>query len=360
MDVVYYKSEELGKIQTPEEILSSAKVVVDFKDDLMLRQDNQISQNGQSDITYLEHRVILSLLALVEREGDFDCWYKIYLPALANISNSSVRVINSVLAELGCALDVKRLCLLSEDEKIFSIPWITGMILDTKNKFICVQLNRELAQWTLGLKKNYTEEFLSVLFTYKRHASMILHCFFCSVFNKSTSRMDSFEIASFRKEVTLTIDALRYMLSAQKNKVTYANVTNFMSHVVIPALKEINDKGYFNIKDKTKEALYVPNKFGKTIYSITFGVAAGLNNTRLERQKLIDLRNEQQRIKKKELEKEAKKAIPKTLKTELTGLTSDDLLNILLETIPEQQLEIALQKISMKKQLQNPQGESNE
>ena len=286
---------------------------------LTYRQDNYLSQVTTYNGSYLEHRLITSIVAIVEQEGYLDRWYKFYLPSLASCSNSKTQDVKKALSKIEKTIESKALLFFSKDrENVAIIPWLAGLIINSQQKFLCVKVNTELAKWIMNLKERYTEEYLSVLFDYRRHGASRLHYFFCSEFNLSTSRMNSVQMESYVKEVKIEIGLLRFLLSFG-NADSYERVSSFLEKSLIPALNEINEKEYFEILDpaialydgsiidekpqgKSKNN-YIVNKVGKKITSITFYIKAGKNNTRVEDQRLIEYKKALQ----KEQEKEEKK-----------------------------------------------------
>lgn len=317
-----------------EQELVDAKEILDYDGDLILRQANQLAQEGYITVeTYLEHRIMLAILAVIEREKDLEHWYRIRLSTLAIWSNSDTKATKTALKRIEKSLDSRCLCIISENsKKRINIPWFTGLSVDEENSFVYVRLHKDLSKYTIDLKEKYMEEFLSVMLGYKRHASMILHNFFCAHLNYSSSRMSSMQMEAYQKEIKIPVSLLRELVP--NGVLAYKNTNTFLTKIVNPALLEINNRGYFLVsapeddKDaqKLNRGLYRLGKSGKRIQSITLMLMAGRQNTRLEKQRIIDSKKEQ-------VEAEEEK-------------TATQLLTTLLENLSEEKIKEVLAKVA--------------
>lgn len=334
-------------------VVANAKDITNYDGELILRQDNRLAQESfSSETSYLEHRIILALLTVIERENNFEQWYKICVSALAVWSNSSVQAVYNSIEKIKQSLHSRCLCIMPENNMgdLMVIPWFVGLYTIKEDGWIFVKLNPSLSQWTNGLKENYMEEHLSACFDYKKHATMILHNCFCSYFNYSTSRMNSIQMDGYVKEIKITIPSLRFLVNGGLDSPGYTNTANFFLRAVDPALKEINEKGYFKIcpppetpfRRATKyvdKPFYRLNKTGKFISSCVIYVMAGDKNTRLATQRLIDAKKERE----KTLLKEQKNAIKTSLK-EKKASNKTDLMEELINSMSKEEVILALEK----------------
>lgn len=104
---------------------------------------------------------------------------------------------------------------------------------------------------------------------------------------------------AYQKEIKIPVSLLRELVP--NGVLAYKNTNTFLTKIVNPALLEINNRGYFLVsapeddKDaqKLNRGLYRLGKSGKRIQSITLMLMAGQQNTRLEKQRIIDSKKEQ-------------------------------------------------------------------
>ena len=332
-----------------DDILRCSKDITTYEVDIPVIQSNKIAQEGTPAVSYIEYRILLTLLAVIEREKDFTGWYKFYIPALAKLSNVDMRSMRKTLEGITVSLKDKQIFITSENsEEIFCVNWLSSLYSSFKTGFVCVRLNPSLAEWSVNLKEHYMRERLSALVCYVRYAASILHGFFCSKFNYSTSRMNAVEMERYVKEITIPIDSLKFILSNERQISRYDKTSNFLIKVVVPALLEINAKNYYHVYAPPEtepvmcqidKPLFRINKNGKTITKITFFVGAGENNTRLAEQRIIDAKETEKQKEKTSQLKEAKKK----------GLNIDEssdreLIDAILKAIPKGQLQNFLEK----------------
>lgn len=333
---------------TFEDILENSKDVTTYDVDIPVIQSNKLAQESSFAVSYIEYRILMTLLAVIEREGDFTKWYKFYIPALARLSNCDIRSLRKTLEVLGDCLKDNQIFITSEDtDEIICLNWLSSIYFGFKTGYVCVRINPALAEWTTELKEHYMKEKLCALICYTRYAASILHGFFCSKFNYSTSRMNADEMSSYIKEITISIESLKFILANPKKVAHYDNTYSFLVRVLTPALAEINERKYYNVVSPPEEQktcqvdkpLFRVNKNGKTITKITFFVGAGENNTRVAEQRIIDVKEEEkQKERKRQTEDKEKKTF------NINEGSDRELIDAILKAIPKGQLQEFLQK----------------
>ncbi len=217
----------------------------------ILMKNNLLVQSKYS-LTLNENRIFLLALYKLQKDynGSMTCYIS-YSELKEIIKRTNDRTIKSITGYLGNLM--KKSIFFMEKKKNDKLVWgqynfISGYQFDEETQVFKLDVPKKIYDLLNEyLKTGYTPANLALFFSLKNYNAQRLY--------------DLIRIWSGTKSViTYTVDELKMYLMLEDSYPLYGN---FKRRVILPAIKELNQTGYFEIDFKE-------NKVGRKIHSIDF------------------------------------------------------------------------------------------
>jgi len=150
---------------------------------------------------------------------------------------------------------------------ISECSWVSRISFNS-NRWI-IKLSENLTPFIIAIKENFTTKKLNQIELYNNIYALRFDLIFTMEFNRQTSKMTQEKTLNHQIRKNISVDKLREMFFCSTK---YVENRDFMKYIIVPAIKEINDIGFYNVvMEKTTD---VKNK----ITDITFLVSLGERN----------------------------------------------------------------------------------
>lgn len=225
--------------------------LTDIKNPKILMKNNVLIQSRYS-LSLNENRLFLLILYKLQKDynGSMSCYihYDEFKEVIKRTNDRTIKKISENLLGL-----MKKSIFFIEKKKNDKLVWgeynfISGYQFDEETQTFRVDSPKKIYDLLdKYLKTGYTPANLALLFSLKNYNAQRLY--------------DLIRIWSGSKQIiNYTLDDIKMYLMLEDNYPQYAN---FKRRVIIPAIKELNNTGYFEIDFKE-------NKIGRKVNSIDF------------------------------------------------------------------------------------------
>jgi len=197
--------------------------------DIIITSDDFIEAQWPR-LTVSERRVVLYLLALVEKEdSDFE-FYRIPVRKLGEILRSEDK---NLCKEFDKAADglMKKIITWSEPEnqkKQHRAAWCAYAALSKEEGFAEISYAPQLKPFLLSLRENFTPHELSAVIRLRNHYSLKIY------------RLLKYNRSNTDKSLTVSLDQLKEYLGINPGE--YNHFGHFKTKVIVPAQKDISEK----------------------------------------------------------------------------------------------------------------------
>ncbi|MGL5751175.1 MAG: replication initiation protein [Paraclostridium sp.] len=225
--------------------------LTDIKNPKILMKNNVLVQSKYS-LSLNENRLFLLILYKLQKDYDgsmsCDIHYDEFKEVIKRTNDRTIKKISEYLAGL-----MQKSIFFMEKKKNDKLVWgqynfISGYQFDEETQTFRIDSPKKIYDLLdQYLKTGYTPANLALLFSLKNYNAQRLY--------------DLIRVWSGTKQtITYTVDEIKMYLMLEESYPQYAN---FKRRVIIPAIKELNDTGYFEIDFKEK-------KVGRKVDSIDF------------------------------------------------------------------------------------------
>lgn len=226
------------------------------------------------DLTLNENKLILAAISQVSLYDKNIMEFEFSIKQICHLCNFSKNHIGRTLSLARKNLLSKTFFIehaIEKDGKLEPIisecSWVSRISFNS-NKWI-IKLSENLTPFIIAIKENFTTKKLNQIELYNNIYALRFDLIFTMEFNKQTSKMAQEKTLNHQIRKNISIEKLREMFFCSSK---YVENRDFMKYVISPAIKEINDIGFYNVTmEKGKD---IKNK----ITDITFFVSLGEKN----------------------------------------------------------------------------------
>lgn len=238
----------------------------------------------ETNLSLNENKVVYGIIAQILRHDKEIPWYRINTADLCKLcgfdKNNMSRTMKEISREICTKVFyIKRVSLRTEDgesvQKDVFVHWIDAFSFDSETGEWTIHINDMMKPFILNLKQNFTSEAFSAFVKYKTLLGFRLHGVFTKEFDKRTCKFSAQQKLEYEMKPIYELEQLKIWAQATDK---YPQYFNFKKRVLLPALREINQLGFFSVKiDEVKEPC------SKRVKKIIFIVTLGGNNSRYEK-----------------------------------------------------------------------------
>lgn len=244
---------------------------------------------ANQNLTLNEHKIILATIAQISQYDTELMTYEFTPKQIAEICHFDKRHIGRILNEVNRNLFNRTLSYEKEIERngqkekvLVKCHWIERLAYN-QNRWI-IKLSNDLKPFLIALKKEFTSEKLNNIVQYNNYYAIRLDLIFTMEFNRQTSKMSSEKTKKHQMRFYISLDKLREKFCFDTK---YQNPSDFVRYIIVPAINEINDLGYYKVN--IEKDVGAKNK----IIGFTFLVGLGDENNRLKEEITVSNRIEQ-------------------------------------------------------------------